>query len=132
MGLMDKVKAQASQAAAKAQEGLKTGQAKLDEAQAAKRADALLRDLGAQVYAQRVGRGDAATEVEIERLIGELQAHEERTRPIDTAPTAGPAATPAPDAGPDEPAPAPAAEAGSGPAEPTAGAGGASYSLDDL
>src|SRR5688500_3308618 len=96
MGRMDKVKAQASQAAAKAQEGVKKGQAKLDDAQAGKRADALLRDLGAQVFAQRSGRGDAQTEAEVERLLGELRDHEANTKPIDTTATAG--AAPAPDA----------------------------------
>src|SRR5688500_14213603 len=104
MGLMDKVKAQASQAAAKAQEGLKAGQAKLDEVQAAKRADALLRDLGAQVFAERTGRGDARTASEIERLLAELRDYEAENRPIDTTPTAGPAGWgPAADADPAPP-----------------------------
>jgi hypothetical protein len=55
MPLFDKVKAQAGQVAQKAQEAGKAGQAKLDQAQAKRKADALLRDLGAAVYAERSG-----------------------------------------------------------------------------
>ena len=40
MKLMDKVKAQAAQAAEKAQEGIRAGKAKLEEAQAKKKAEA--------------------------------------------------------------------------------------------
>ena len=54
MGLMDRVKAQATELAQKTQG---TAKAKLDEAQAKRRADALLRSLGAAVYAERTGRG---------------------------------------------------------------------------
>lgn len=61
MGLLDKVKVQAAQAAQKAQEAGKTGQTKLESAQAKRKVDALFRDLGAAVYAQRTGKdGDPA------------------------------------------------------------------------
>ena len=50
MGFLDKVKATAQQAAEKAQEGVKTGQAKLQEAKEKRSADAALRDLGAALY----------------------------------------------------------------------------------
>ena len=56
MGLMDKVKAQATQVAQKAQEQAKAGQAKLAEKQSGRRSDALLRDLGAAVYAEKTGK----------------------------------------------------------------------------
>lgn len=51
MGLMDKVKQQAEQALSKAQQGVAQGQAKLDEVQAKRHEDQLLRDLGAAYYA---------------------------------------------------------------------------------
>ena len=58
MGFLDKAKQQATQLAQKAQEGVKTGQAKLDQVQAKKKEDALLRDLGAVVLRgeDRAGR----------------------------------------------------------------------------
>lgn len=76
MALMDKMKAQAAQLAQKAQEAGKAGQAKLEDVQARRRADGLLRELGAAVLAQHVGRADANTPAEIERLVGELKAYE--------------------------------------------------------
>ncbi len=51
MGLMDKVKMQAEQAKAKAQQGMNQGQAKIDQMQAKRQWDALLRDLGQAYYA---------------------------------------------------------------------------------
>ena len=57
MGLMDKVRAQSTQLAQKAQETAREGKVKLDQAQAKRRADAMFRDLGATVYAERTGRG---------------------------------------------------------------------------
>ena len=52
MGLMDKVKQSAEQALAKAQQGVSQGQAKIDQELAKRKADGLLRDLGAAYYAQ--------------------------------------------------------------------------------
>jgi hypothetical protein len=74
MKLVEKMKAQASQAAEKAQEGLRTGQAKIEEAQTKKKADALLRDLGALAFAERTGQATEATEAEAERLVADLRA----------------------------------------------------------
>ena len=76
MGLMDKVKAQAEVGLAKANEATKAGQAKLDQATAKHKADGLLHDLGAALYAERVGRGTDQTTADVERLVGELQAYE--------------------------------------------------------
>ena len=84
MGLLDKAKQQAGQIAQKGQEAAKKGQGKLETAQAKKRADALLRDLGAVVYAERTGRGTAQTAAETERLLAELRSHEAAQGPIDT------------------------------------------------
>lgn len=60
MGLMDKVKKASEQALSKAQEGVKEGRAKLDEVQAKRQWDALLRNLGAAVYAEQREEGPAA------------------------------------------------------------------------
>ena len=95
MGLMDKVKAQAAQVAEKAQEGLKTGQAKMEEMQERKRDDALLRELGALVYAQRMGRAAEGADAEIDRIVAELKAQEDEHPPAPVTTPAG-AATPTP------------------------------------
>jgi hypothetical protein len=63
MGLMDKVKAQAEQAVAKAQHGIAEGKDKLEGVQAKRHVDQLLHDLGAAYYAeQREGGPHAAVE----------------------------------------------------------------------
>lgn len=76
MGLMDKVKAQAEVGLAKANEATKAGQAKLDQATAKRKADGLLRDLGAALYAEHAGRGTDQTTADANRLVSELQAFE--------------------------------------------------------
>lgn len=113
MGFMDKMKQQATGLAAKAQEGVKSGQAKVGGAEANKKSEALLRDLGAAVYAQRKGTAGQENDAEIERIVGELRVLEtEQAAPVDTAPTA--AAVPSPGEGAAAPAPQ------------------GNYSLDDL
>jgi hypothetical protein len=76
MGLMDKVKAQAEAGLAKANEAAKGGQEKLDQVTAKHKADGLLHDLGAALYAERVGRGTDATSTDVERLVTDLKAYE--------------------------------------------------------
>jgi len=76
MGFMDKVKAQAEVGLAKATEATKAGQEKLDQATAKHKADGLLHDLGAALYAERVGRGTDDTKADVERLVTDLQAYE--------------------------------------------------------
>src|SRR5690349_1069197 len=80
MGLMDRVKEQAAMAAQRAtqmtQEAAQQGKAKMDQAQAKRRADAMFRDLGAAVYAERTGRGGTDTADKIERLVNALQQQE--------------------------------------------------------
>jgi hypothetical protein len=76
MGLMDKVKDQASQLAQKTQQTAQGGKAKLDVAQAGRRADALLRQLGGAVYAERTGRGAADGQAKIDKLISDTSALE--------------------------------------------------------
>jgi hypothetical protein len=69
MGLMDKVKAQASELA-------REGKAKYDQVQATRRADAMLRNLGAVVFKERTGRGDPDSQAQIDKLVADLSAHE--------------------------------------------------------
>jgi hypothetical protein len=76
MGFLDKVKAQAEVGLAKATEATKAGQEKLDQATAKHKADGLLHDLGAALYAERVGRGTDQTSADADRLVTELQAYE--------------------------------------------------------
>jgi hypothetical protein len=105
MGLMDRVKAQASVLAEKAQETARDSKAKFDQAQAKKHGDVLLRNLGAVVYAERTGRGGPSTQADIDRLVADIQAHETENG-INLAPesgdgpSGGPAGSP-PEAGPD-------------------------------
>jgi hypothetical protein len=76
MGLMDKVRAQGTQFAQKAQDTAREGKVKLDQAQAKRRADAMFRDLGATVYAERTGRGTPDSKDKIDRLVDALSRQE--------------------------------------------------------
>jgi hypothetical protein len=76
MGLMDKVKSQATQLAEKAQQAGAAGQAKLADLQSKRKADALLLELGGIVYQERTGRGDAAGTARSAELVDLLQKHE--------------------------------------------------------
>jgi hypothetical protein len=82
MALFDKVKEQASQLAQKAQEAGKAGQAKIEDAQARRKADAILRQLGAAVYAQRSGTAGADSSGDVDKLVAELKAFEAEHGPI--------------------------------------------------
>jgi hypothetical protein len=73
---MDKVKAQATQIADKAQQAGQAGQAKIAELQAKRRADAMLLELGGLVYSERAGRPVADSDTRIAGVIARLQAHE--------------------------------------------------------
>jgi hypothetical protein len=76
MGLMDKVKAQATQLADKAQQAGQAGQAKLAEVQSKRKADALLLELGGITYTQRMGRADAGADTRATEIVGLVQAFE--------------------------------------------------------
>ena len=76
MGIMDKVRAQGTQLAQIAQETAREGKVKLDQAQAKRRADAMFRDLGAAVYAERTGRATPDTKDRIDRLVDALSRQE--------------------------------------------------------
>jgi len=110
MGFMDKLQQTAK-------ESFEKGKEKLDDVQADRTADKLLRDLGAWYYASRSGRDDGTADEHIERLIGELQAHEAQHGELGKeAPPAAPAAPAA------DPFAAPASPAAAPPAAPPAAA----------
>ncbi len=76
MGFLDKVKEQAQAATATAKEMAAKGQGKLDDLQAKRAADAMLRDLGALTYASATNRDGTTAEADAGRLVAALQAHE--------------------------------------------------------
>jgi hypothetical protein len=77
MGLMDRVKAQASQLAQQAMDATQEGKAKLDQVQAGRRGEAMLRQLGALVFAERTGRGTPDSQSKIDQLVNDISAHEQ-------------------------------------------------------
>jgi hypothetical protein len=92
MGLLDKVKAQATAATAVAKDAAQKGQAKLEEVQSKKGADGMLRDLGAAFYATKTGRATPSTDADIDRLVAALQAHESEHGALTLAPESAAAA----------------------------------------
>ncbi len=76
MGLMDKVKAQASTLAQQTKDATSAGMAKLDQSQASRKADGMLRSLGLAILAERTGRATAETAAQITQLLSDLSAHE--------------------------------------------------------
>lgn len=76
MGFLDKVKEQANAAAAATKEAAAKGKSQLDDLQAKKAADAMLRDLGALSYGSVTSRESATSEADATRLVEALQAHE--------------------------------------------------------
>ncbi|HEY5273005.1 MAG TPA: hypothetical protein VIJ34_07195 [Acidimicrobiales bacterium] len=105
MPLFDRVKAGAAQAVQKAQEAGQAGQAKLSDMQATRHLDSLFRDLGSAIYDQHAGRATSDTTTSIERLYGEIEAHEAEhaadaeSSGASSGTTSGATSTPAPDAG---------------------------------
>ncbi|MDQ6696628.1 MAG: hypothetical protein M3Z46_04125 [Actinomycetota bacterium] len=75
MGFLDKAKENIEKVA-------KQGQDKLDEVQSKKKADGLLRDLGAWTYAASTGRDNGQGPGEVERISAELHAHEAEHGPL--------------------------------------------------
>lgn len=76
MGFLDKVKAQATVLADKAQTGVQQGQTKLQEMQSGKQVDHLLRDLGAYVFLSERGRNQPDSEAKVADIMAELDALE--------------------------------------------------------
>jgi hypothetical protein len=76
MSFLDKVKEQATAATAAAKDAAAKGQSKLDDLQAKKASDAMLRDLGAVSYASVTSRETATSEADAARLVAALQQYE--------------------------------------------------------
>jgi len=127
VGLMDKVKAQATVLADKAQTGMQQGQVKLQEMQAGKQVDHLLRELGAHVFLSERGRTAPDSEAKVADLMGQLDALEAAgtTVALSVDPTAVPpeGAVPQPHVEPPGGTPAPATDTAPPPppAPPAAG-----------
>jgi hypothetical protein len=83
VGFLDKVKEQAEVVARKAEEVGRVGQEKLQDAMSKRKADTVLRDLGAAVYAEKTGRATPETAADVERLVSELRTLEESGTQID-------------------------------------------------
>ncbi len=90
MGFMDKVKAQATVLADKAQTSVQQGQTKLAEMQSGKQADHLLRELGAYVFLSERNRIQPDSEVKVTELMGQLDALEAAGTPVTITPDAPP------------------------------------------
>ena len=115
MGLMDKVKAQATVLADKAQTGMQQGQVKIQEMQTGKQVDHLLRELGAYVFLSERGRTQPDSEARVATIMDQLDALEAGGAPVMVS--VDPAAVPAggavprthvePEPGGAPPAPAP-------------------------
>lgn len=82
MGFLDKAREAAQQAATKAQQGVAQGQAKLDEVQAARAWDKLLRDLGTSYYAEQRSGGPHQAVV---AALSALDAHVAANGPLGQA-----------------------------------------------
>lgn len=76
MGVMDKLKAQATQFAERAQEAGKVGQAKLEALQARRKADGLCAELGRLTYRARLGRGMPGDDRRMSDLVEQLRQYE--------------------------------------------------------
>jgi len=101
MGFMDKVKAQATVLADKAQTGVQQGQTKLAEMQTNKQADHILRELGAYVFLSERGRNQPDSEQKVAALMAQLDAIEAAGTPVTLSPdpTQLPSASAVPQAG---------------------------------
>ena len=87
MSFIDRVRAQAEQAMAKAQDGIAQGQSRLDDIQTKRVADNLLRNLGAAYYAaSRQGGPQEA----VDAAMSAIDRHVAENGPVDTAPQQSP------------------------------------------
>jgi hypothetical protein len=86
MALFDKVKSQAQDVAKRAQEATKVGQAKLDEFQSKRQLDALYRDLGEAVYAERTGAPGGSVDA-VDAAVAAITAHVQSETTSTDAPT---------------------------------------------
>jgi len=82
MGFMDKVKAQATVLAEKAQEGVNVGQAKISALQAKRQGDALLLEFGGLTYLKAAGRPPGDADAQIARVADQLRQFEAEHGPV--------------------------------------------------
>jgi hypothetical protein len=95
MALIDTVKQQAEQVWGKAQQGIGQGQAKIDQLQAKRQAQGLLRNLGEAYYAQQRQGGSAeAVTAALAALDRHMAAHQPSDSDGDGAPSTNDAAAP--------------------------------------
>lgn len=76
MGLLDKVKESAKTVGEKAQQGVKAGQEKIEDARLKKKIENLKEEIGGIVYQQRTGASVPNADADIDRLVGEIKAAE--------------------------------------------------------
>lgn len=102
MGFLDKAKENLDKAKENLEKVAKQGQDKIDEVQSKKKADGLLRDLGAWTYATHTGRDGGKGPSEVQRITAQLEAHEAEHGPLggdkSDDPSEGTAAAPGPEA----------------------------------
>ncbi len=96
MGLMDNLKQSANNIAQSVNETVAKGQSSMDAAASRKHADALLRDLGALVYARDTDRATPTADADIARLTADLRAVEAQGGVVDLELKAGPPPNAAP------------------------------------
>jgi hypothetical protein len=125
MGLMDKVKAQATVLADKAQTGLQQGQTKIQEMQTGKQVDHLLRELGAYVFLSERNRTQPDSESKVAGIMSQLDTLEAAGVPVTISPEGGVApasgSTPPTGAPADSPIPKPGTTPDGGGAIPPSG-----------
>lgn len=109
MGFLDKVKEVGNQAASSINDTVNKGQQSFNESQSRKASDALLRDLGALVYARDSGQAAPDNATEIERVTAAITAHVQSGGVLNLA--VGPQSAPPPPADAAAPPPAPGAAA---------------------
>jgi predicted AAA+ superfamily ATPase len=76
VGILDKVKEGAKTVGEKAQQGVKAGQEKIEDAKLKKKIENLKEEIGGIVYQQRTGGSVPTAETDIDRLVGEIKAAE--------------------------------------------------------
>jgi len=81
MGFMDKIKEQATQAATKgaavAKDTAQKGQAKVDQVQAKRTVDGVLRQLGLAVYLQASERTSSTSDADIAKYVEQIKTYED-------------------------------------------------------
>ncbi len=127
MGFLDKARDAAAQATVKAQQGMAQGQAKIDELQTKRQADALVRELGAAYYAQQRRGGSAEA---VAAALAAVDAHVAANGSLD--PSGPPAPPPFGGAGAPPPPPYGGAGAPPPPSQPGPITQPGGYGLDDI